>query len=91
MDAFRDLAAERTIVQELTSALKTPREQLPDRIAALMADLKAAERRIAQFEAAALGAARAGAGRECAQGRQRDRRGRAHRHRSTPRTNCARW
>ncbi len=55
IDAFRDLAAERTIVQELTSALKTPREQLPDRIAALMADLKSAERRIAQFEAAALG------------------------------------
>jgi alanyl-tRNA synthetase len=54
IEAFRDLAAERAIVSELTSALKTPREQLPDRIAALVADLKAAERRIAQFEAGQL-------------------------------------
>ncbi len=54
LDAFRDLAAERTIVQELTTSLKTPREQLPDRIAQLMADLKAAERKIAQFETGAL-------------------------------------
>jgi alanyl-tRNA synthetase len=54
LDAFRDLAAERAIVSELTSSLKTPREQLPERIATLVADLKAAERRIAQFEAAAL-------------------------------------
>ena len=54
LDAFRDLAAERAIVSELTSSLKTPREQLPERIATLVADLKAAERRIAQFEAAQL-------------------------------------
>jgi len=54
LDAFRDLAAERTIVQELTNSLKTPRELLPDRIAQLMADLKAAERKIAQFETGAL-------------------------------------
>lgn len=54
IEAFRDLAAERAIVSELTSALKTPREQLPDRIANLVADLKAAERRIAQFEAGQL-------------------------------------
>jgi len=50
LEAFRDLAAERALVSELTSTLKTPREQLPDRIAALVADLKTAERRIAQFE-----------------------------------------
>ncbi|AZH78596.1 alanine--tRNA ligase [Microbacterium sp. Y-01] len=50
-DAFRELAAERTIVSQLTSALKTPREQLPERIADLTASLKAAEKRIAQFEA----------------------------------------
>ncbi|MFS0852073.1 alanine--tRNA ligase [Microbacterium sp. 179-I 3D4 NHS] len=50
-DAFRELAAERAIVSQLTSALKTPREQLPDRIADLAASLKAAEKRIAQFEA----------------------------------------
>ena len=54
LDAFRDLATERAIVSQLTSTLKTPREQLPDRIAELMADLKAAERRIAQFEQAQL-------------------------------------
>ena len=54
LEAFRDLAAERAIVSELTSNLKTPRENLPDRIAELVANLKAAEKRIAQFEAAAL-------------------------------------
>jgi len=54
LDAFRDLATERAIVSQLTSSLKTPREQLPDRIAELMADLKAAERKIAQFEAGQL-------------------------------------
>jgi alanyl-tRNA synthetase len=50
-DAFRELAAERAIVSQLTSSLKTPREQLPERIADLTANLKAAEKRIAQFEA----------------------------------------
>ena len=54
LDAFRDLATERAIVSQLTSTLKTPREQLPDRITELMANLKAAERRIAQFEQAQL-------------------------------------
>lgn len=50
-DAFRELAAERAIVSQLTSALKTPREQLPERIAEIAANLKSAEKRIAQFEA----------------------------------------
>ncbi|MFS0912713.1 alanine--tRNA ligase [Microbacterium sp. 179-I 3D2 NHS] len=50
-DAFRELAAERALVSQLTSSLKTPREQLPERIADLAASLKAAEKRIAQFEA----------------------------------------
>ena len=54
IEAFRDLAAERAIVSELTSSLKTPREQLPERIAELMASLKAAERKIAQYEAGQL-------------------------------------
>jgi alanyl-tRNA synthetase len=54
IEAFRDLAAERAIVSELTSSLKTPREQLPERIAELMANLKAAERKIAQYEAGQL-------------------------------------
>lgn len=53
-DAFRELAAERAIVSQLTSSLKTPRDQLATRIAELAASLKAAEKRIAQFEARAL-------------------------------------
>jgi len=53
-DAFRQLAAERAIVAELSSSLKTPREQLTARIAELTANLKAAERKIASFEARAL-------------------------------------
>jgi alanyl-tRNA synthetase len=55
LEAFKDLAAERAIVNELTSSLKTPRENLAERIAELSASLKAAEKRIAQFEAKALG------------------------------------
>jgi alanyl-tRNA synthetase len=51
IDAFRDLASERAIVSQLTSALKTPREQLPTRIEELVANLKAAEKKIAAFEA----------------------------------------
>jgi alanyl-tRNA synthetase len=54
LDAFRDLTAERAIVSQLTSSLKTPREQLPDRIASLVAELKAAEKKIAAFEASRL-------------------------------------
>ena len=54
IDAFRDLAAERAIVNELTANLKTPREQLPERITDLVASLKAAEKRIAEYESAAL-------------------------------------
>jgi alanyl-tRNA synthetase len=54
LDAFRELAAERAIVSTLSSSLKTPRDQLPARIAELTASLKAAEKKIAQFEARAL-------------------------------------
>ncbi len=55
LDAFRSLAAERAIVSQLTSSLKTPRDQLSARIAELSANLKAAEKKIAQFESKALG------------------------------------
>ncbi|PRY70363.1 alanyl-tRNA synthetase [Glaciihabitans tibetensis] len=55
-DAFKDLATERSIVSQLTSSLKTPREQLPERISDLVTNLKAAEKRIAQYEAAELAA-----------------------------------
>jgi alanyl-tRNA synthetase len=54
IEAFKDLAAERAIVSELTASLKTPRENLPGRIADLVSSLKAAEKRIAEFESAAL-------------------------------------
>ncbi|GAB3044719.1 alanine--tRNA ligase [Parafrigoribacterium mesophilum] len=53
-EAFKDFAAERAIVSQLTSSLKTPRESLPERITELVANLKAAEKKIAQFESAAL-------------------------------------
>src|ERR1700743_859897 len=51
LDALKDLTAERAIVSALTSSLKTPREQLPDKIGELVANLKAAEKRIAAYEA----------------------------------------
>jgi len=54
LDAFRDLVSERAIVSQLTSALKTPRDRLPDRISELVTSLRNAEKRIAEFEAAAL-------------------------------------
>src|SRR5690606_7290811 len=54
LDAFRQLAAERALVSQLTATLKTPREQLPARIAELTANLKAAEKKIAAYEAKAL-------------------------------------
>jgi alanyl-tRNA synthetase len=54
LEAFRDLAAERAIVSTLTASLKTPREQLPQRIESLVAELKAAEKKIAAFEASQL-------------------------------------
>lgn len=54
LDAFRELAAERAIVSQLTSSLKTPKDQLAARVADLAASLKAADKRIAQFEAKAL-------------------------------------
>jgi alanyl-tRNA synthetase len=54
LEAFRDLAAERAIVSALTSSLKTPRELLPQRIESLVAELKAAEKKIASFEASQL-------------------------------------
>ncbi|MFC4137089.1 MULTISPECIES: alanine--tRNA ligase [unclassified Microbacterium] len=50
-DAFRELAAERTVVSQLSAALKAPRDQLSTRIEELQSNLKAAEKRIAQFEA----------------------------------------
>jgi alanyl-tRNA synthetase len=54
IEAFRDLATERAIVSQLSGTLKTPREQLPERINDLVASLKAAEKKIAAFESRAV-------------------------------------
>lgn len=54
LDAFREFAAERALVAQLTSSLKTPKEALPERVAELSASLRAAEKRIAEFERAQL-------------------------------------
>jgi alanyl-tRNA synthetase len=52
--AFKEFAAERALIAELGHSLRVPREQIPGRVAELAAGLKAAEKRIAQFEAQAL-------------------------------------
>ncbi|GAA2221945.1 alanine--tRNA ligase [Herbiconiux moechotypicola] len=54
VDAFREFAAERALVAQLTSSLKAPRDEIAGRIADLSASLKAAEKTIAAFEADAL-------------------------------------
>ncbi|MGL3198176.1 MULTISPECIES: alanine--tRNA ligase [Curtobacterium] len=54
LEGFRDLAVERTIVSQLSSALKAPRADLPTRVQSLMDDLKTAQKRIAEFESANL-------------------------------------
>ncbi|BDZ46952.1 alanine--tRNA ligase [Naasia aerilata] len=53
-EAFREFATERAIVAQLTSELKAPKDQVAQRVADLMASLKSAERRIAEFEQQAL-------------------------------------
>jgi alanyl-tRNA synthetase len=54
LEAFREFAAERALVAQLTASLKAPRDELAGRIADLSANLKAAEKKIAAFEAGAL-------------------------------------
>ncbi|MFM6968633.1 MAG: alanine--tRNA ligase [Microbacteriaceae bacterium] len=53
-NAFREFAAERALVAELTSTLKTPKETLPQRISELLEQLKGAEKSLAKFASAAL-------------------------------------
>ena len=50
-DALRELTTERALVAELSGQLKTPKDQLANRIAELSANLKRAEKKIAAFEA----------------------------------------
>jgi alanyl-tRNA synthetase len=50
IEAFRYLARERSLVMGLSETLKAQPEQLPDRINKLLAQLKAAEKRIADLK-----------------------------------------
>ena len=54
IEAFRNFAVERSIVQQLTSGLKVPRFELVERVSDLATQLKNAEKKIAQLEAAKL-------------------------------------
>lgn len=53
-EAFKSLAVERAIVNELSATLKAPRDEVTSRISELMSNLKQAERKIAEYEAAAV-------------------------------------
>lgn len=54
MDSFRFLSTEKSLVAGLATSLKTPSEELPERIDALTAKLKAAEKQIQQLRAQQL-------------------------------------
>jgi len=54
MDAFRFLARESVLVSQLSEQLKTPREQLPERISAVVSRLREAERELQRLRAARL-------------------------------------
>ncbi|MBA3523860.1 MAG: alanine--tRNA ligase, partial [Geodermatophilaceae bacterium] len=54
MDAFRYLAREHVLVGQLAEALKSPAEELPDRIGAVLERLKVAERELEKVRAQAV-------------------------------------
>jgi alanyl-tRNA synthetase len=54
IDAFRFLARESVLVSQLSEQLKTPREQLPERIAGTLTRLRDAERELQRLRAARL-------------------------------------
>jgi alanyl-tRNA synthetase len=64
MDAFRFLTRENVLVSQLTEQLKTPREELPERIAGLVSRLRDAERDLQRLQSSQL----LGAGSELASG-----------------------
>ena len=53
-NAFAEFATERALVRELSSGLRVPREQVTSRVTDLLADLKQAQKRIGELEAAQL-------------------------------------
>ncbi|CEA08223.1 Alanine--tRNA ligase [Arthrobacter saudimassiliensis] len=59
MDAFRHLAAERALVTELSEMLKVPSAQVPERVAATLAKLKAAEKELERLRREQLAASAA--------------------------------
>ncbi|MCQ1947138.1 alanine--tRNA ligase [Arthrobacter sp. zg-Y1116] len=59
MDAFRHLAAERALVNELSEMLKVPSAQLPDRLAATLAKLKSTEKELEKLRREQLAASAA--------------------------------
>ncbi|MEW1979972.1 alanine--tRNA ligase [Citricoccus sp. NPDC079358] len=54
LDAFRHLATERTLVNELTGLLKVPADQVKDRVAGTLARLKEVEKELAVLRSAQL-------------------------------------
>lgn len=54
LDAFREFTAERMIVSTLSQSLKTPKHDLPEKIAQLVSDLKQAQKNITQMKEQAL-------------------------------------
>ncbi|MCF4006549.1 alanine--tRNA ligase [Corynebacterium uropygiale] len=56
LDSFRYLSKERALAEGLASSLKTPSEDLPERISQLAAKLKAAEKQIADLHRQQLSA-----------------------------------
>ena len=59
MEAFRHMAAERALVNELSEMLKVPGAQLPERIAATLAKLKAVEKELDKLRKEQLAASAA--------------------------------
>jgi len=54
IEAFRALATERALVARISESLKTSKDGLEDRIAAISEELKAAQRKLAALQAASL-------------------------------------
>ncbi len=54
MDAFRHLARESLLVSQLSEQLRTPRAELPDRVAGIVAKLRDAERELQRMQSAQL-------------------------------------
>ncbi|HYB87164.1 MAG TPA: alanine--tRNA ligase [Streptosporangiaceae bacterium] len=63
-DAFRFLATESVLVSQLSEQLKAPREELPERVAALVTRVRDAERELDRLRSAQLLAAAADLARE---------------------------